>query len=122
MFDLASHTLDILHFLIGPIQEANGFASNQGKDSIFYIWRRPRHITLTTVEGKEQWSFERPLHVHQPLVDTIVEELTGSSVSCPSTGDSGTRTNWVMDRIAGKCCYNTSYGIPAIQKERRALC
>lgn len=28
-FDVASHTLDILDFLLGPIEEAKGFASNQ---------------------------------------------------------------------------------------------
>ncbi|WP_316247546.1 Gfo/Idh/MocA family oxidoreductase [Rossellomorea aquimaris] len=28
-FDLASHTLDILDFLLGPIQGAKGFSSNQ---------------------------------------------------------------------------------------------
>lgn len=28
-FDLASHTLDVLDFLLGPIAEAKGFASNQ---------------------------------------------------------------------------------------------
>ena len=142
-FDLASHTLDILDFLLGPIQEAQGYASNQGgyyeaedivtgtyqlesgvqgvgtwcftafeevdvneivgsKGKIRFSTFGDAPVTLTTVEGKEQWSFERPLHVHQPLVESIVEELTGNSVSCPSTGDSGARTNWVMDRVAGK--------------------
>jgi predicted dehydrogenase len=28
-FDLASHTLDLLNFLLGPIKEVHGFASNQ---------------------------------------------------------------------------------------------
>ncbi|MCR8849887.1 Gfo/Idh/MocA family oxidoreductase [Rossellomorea sp. SC111] len=142
-FDLASHTLDILDFLLGPIQEAQGYASNQGgyyeaedivtgtyqfesgiqgvgtwcftafeemdvneivgsKGKIRFSTFGDDPVTLTTVEGKEQWSFKRPLHVHQPLVESIVEELTGSSVSCPSTGDSGARTNWVMDWVAGK--------------------
>lgn len=30
-FDLASHTLDLLDFLVGPIQEVSGHASNQSK-------------------------------------------------------------------------------------------
>lgn len=142
-FDLASHTLDILDFLLGPIQEAKGFSSNQAgyyraedivtgtyqfesgvqgvgtwcftafenvdkneivgsKGKISFSTFGDDPVTLTTVEGKEQWSFERPLHVHQPLVETIVKELTGSGVSCTSTGDSGARTNWVMDKIVGK--------------------
>ncbi|PFA68062.1 oxidoreductase [Bacillus sp. AFS015802] len=142
-FDLASHTLDILDFLLGPIQEAKGFASNQGgyyqaedivtgtyqfssgvqgtgkwcftafedvdmneivgsKGKITFSTFGDDPVTLTTNEGIEQWSFERPLHVHQPLVETIVKELTEGGVRCPSTGDSGSRTNWVMDAIVGK--------------------
>jgi len=39
-----------------------------------------------------------PPHVHQPLIQTIVDELNGTG-TCPSTGESGARTAWVMDRI-----------------------
>jgi len=38
-----------------------------------------------------------PPHVHQPLIQTIVDELAGRG-RCPSTGDSGARTSWVLDR------------------------
>ncbi len=38
-----------------------------------------------------------PPHVHQPLIQTIVDELRGHGV-CPSTGESGARTSWVLDR------------------------
>jgi hypothetical protein len=39
-----------------------------------------------------------PPHVHQPLIQTIVNELNGGE-PCPSTGDSAVRTAWVMDEI-----------------------
>ncbi len=139
-FDLASHTLDLLDFLLGPIKEVQGFASNQagyyraedivtgtyrfesgihgvgnwcfsafedvdvneivgskGKISFSTFGNEP--IVLTTASGTEQWSFEAPQHVHQPLVETIVTDLTGDSGQCPSTGETGARTNWVMDKI-----------------------
>ncbi|MBH9968037.1 Gfo/Idh/MocA family protein [[Bacillus] enclensis] len=142
-FDLASHTLDILDFLLGPIQEAKGFSSNQagyyeaedivtgtyqfasgvhgigkwcftafenvdmneivgseGKISFSTFGDDP--VVLTTSEGQQHWSFERPEHVHQPLVTTIVKELTDGGHWCPSTGESGARTNRVMDEIVGK--------------------
>jgi len=39
-----------------------------------------------------------PPHVHQPMIQSIVDELNGVG-HCPSTGDSGARTAWVMDQI-----------------------
>jgi len=39
-----------------------------------------------------------PVHIQQPLIQTIVEELTGTG-SCPSTGARASRTTWVMDRF-----------------------
>lgn len=136
-YDLASHTLDLLDFLLGPIKNVNGFASNQAgyyraedivtgtymfesgihgtgtwcfsafenvdvneiigsKGKITFSTFGSEPIVLTTAEGVEQWSFEPLQHVHQPLVETIVEELTGDGGKCPSTGESGARTNWVM--------------------------
>ena len=37
-----------------------------------------------------------PPHVHQPLIQTIVDELHGRG-TCPSTGESAARTSWVLD-------------------------
>jgi hypothetical protein len=39
-----------------------------------------------------------PDHVHQPLIQTIVDELNGSG-KCPSTGESAARTAHVMEAI-----------------------
>jgi len=45
--------------------------------------------------------FLNPPHVHQPLVQTIVDELLGRG-RCESTGRSGARASWVMDQcLAG---------------------
>jgi hypothetical protein len=42
-----------------------------------------------------------PPHVHQPLIQTIVDELNGNG-TCPSTGESAARTSWLMDQcVAG---------------------
>ncbi|GAB3063698.1 Gfo/Idh/MocA family protein [Virgibacillus ainsalahensis] len=140
LFDMGSHTLDILDFLLGPIKELKGFTSNQAgnyptEDIVTgtYLFESGVHgvgnwcfsayddleineivgskgkitfstlgndpVILTTPEGKNEWSFEAPKHVHQPLVETVVAELTGNSVQCPSTGISGARTNWTMDEF-----------------------
>ena len=42
-------------------------------------------------------SIRNPPHVHQPLIQTIVNELLGRG-RCESTGESGARTSWVMER------------------------
>lgn len=139
-FDLASHTLDMLDYLLGPVKEVQGFASNQGgyyhaEDIVTgtYLFQSGVHgvgnwcftafenvdlneivgtkgkisfstfgndpVSLTTANGTEQWSFEPPKHVHQPLVETIVSELTGNGGECTSTGITGARTNWVMGEM-----------------------
>lgn len=139
-FDLASHTLDILDYLIGPIKSVKGFASNQAgfytaEDIVTatYLFESGVHgtgnwcfsafekadtneiigskgkitfstfehdpVILTTSNGTEKWSFDPIQHVHQPLVETIVGELTGKAIECPSTSVSATKTNWVMDEM-----------------------
>jgi hypothetical protein len=35
--------------------------------------------------------------VHQPLIQTIVDELRGKG-KCESTGETGARSSWVTDR------------------------
>ena len=42
-----------------------------------------------------------PPHVHQPLIQTFVDELNGVG-ACPSTGESAARTTRVIDRILGE--------------------
>ena len=42
-----------------------------------------------------------PTHVHQPLIQTIVDELRGRG-RCESTGESGARTTWVMEKCLGE--------------------
>jgi len=48
-----------------------------------------------------------PPHVHQPLIQTIVDELGGRG-RCESTGVSGARATWVMDRCLER--YRTVHG------------
>ena len=42
-----------------------------------------------------------PPHVHQPLIQTIVDELRGNG-TCPSSGESAARTSWVLDRCVAR--------------------
>jgi predicted dehydrogenase len=54
---------------------------------------------------EERGVFRNPPHVHQPLIQTIVDELHGRG-ACPSTGESAARTSWVLDE-----CVRDFYGV-----------
>jgi predicted dehydrogenase len=57
-----------------------------------------RPVTLTTRAGAQEFAYGYPPHVQQPLIQTVVDALNGSG-SCPSTGESGARSSWVMDQL-----------------------
>ncbi|MBT2654666.1 Gfo/Idh/MocA family oxidoreductase [Bacillus sp. ISL-18] len=70
-FDLASHTLDLLDFLLGPIKEAQGFSSNQAG-----YYRAEDIVTGTYrfesgVHGVGNWCFSA-------FEDVDVNEIVGS--------------------------------------------
>jgi predicted dehydrogenase len=56
-------------------------------------------IRLENAAGVREFHLENPLHIQQPLIETIVAELTGHPGSCPDVTESGVRTSWVMDQV-----------------------
>ena len=55
-------------------------------------------IRLTEVHGDSLIDAPYPRSVQQPLIQTVVDELTGRGV-CPSTGESAARTARVIDTL-----------------------
>jgi predicted dehydrogenase len=143
--DLASHGIDLLDFMLGPIRAASGYAVNTGgaykaedvtaacfefqsgpvgtgiwnfnanrsEDGLVFTGsdgelRAPVFTDGDVVlrrNGKEDvFAFRNPPHVHQPLVQTVVDELLSRGL-CESRGESGARASWVMDR-----CLTSYYG------------
>jgi len=49
--------------------------------------------------SKQNFTFDMPEHIQQPLIQDMVDELNGKNVKCASTGVSGARTNWAMAQI-----------------------
>ena len=137
--DLASHTLDLLDYVLGPITEADGGAANQGgfyaaedivtaslafasqargtglwcftadhdEDVVEIIGSTgrvafstfdERPVLLTRGGDAEEFVIPHPPHVQQPLIQSIVDQLRGEG-RCVSTGESGARTNRVMDAL-----------------------
>jgi predicted dehydrogenase len=141
-YDLASHQLDLLDFLFGPIGKAAGFHANQSKSyqaedivtgsfsfengimgsgswcfstgkacekettvisgskgKIEFGTFANTNVWLDSeIQGKKVFEFTMPEHIQQPFIQLIVNDLTGKG-SCPSTGISAARTNFVIDKI-----------------------
>jgi predicted dehydrogenase len=68
------------------------------KGKIAYSTFDAQPVTLTTASGSEEFAFEDPPHIQQPLIQTVIDALNGVGM-CPSTGESAARTTWVMDQI-----------------------
>jgi predicted dehydrogenase len=54
-------------------------------------------VQLHTSGESESFSIVNPKAIQQPLIQTIVNQLEGRG-RCPSIGETGARTNWVMDQ------------------------
>jgi predicted dehydrogenase len=137
--DLASHMLDFLDYLLGPIRSVEGHASHQAQlypaedivtgtfvfesgvhgvgtwcftafdrcdrteivgteGKIVYSTFDAQPLSVTTPSGSMDYLLDYPPHIQQPLIQTVVDELNGMG-RCPSTGESATRTSWVMDQM-----------------------
>ncbi len=69
---------------------------SEGKISFASFAEAP--VVLTTANGVTEFQIDHPAHVQQPLIQSVVDELTGQG-QCPSTGQSAARTSWVMDQM-----------------------
>ena len=71
------------------------FTGSQGE--IATAVRADEDVIVTRGGQPNLYRFRNPPHVHQPLIQTIVDELRGQG-TCESTGESGARSAWVTDR------------------------
>jgi 1,5-anhydro-D-fructose reductase (1,5-anhydro-D-mannitol-forming) len=70
------------------------------KGQLAFSTSKPSPVRLVRDGEQREIPIDDPPHVHQPLVQTIVDELNGRGRS-RSTGESGARTAWVMDQLLG---------------------
>lgn len=55
-------------------------------------------VTWITPSGTQFFDFEKPKHIQQALIESIVGELRGEG-RCPSTGESALRTTAVVEKV-----------------------
>lgn len=137
--DLGSHTLDLLDFLLGPVKDADGHASNLGSPyapedtvsgryqfesgvhgtgiwcfnaysnedvteivgslgSITFSTFSEQPVILRTETGEQPVFISHPVHIQQPLIQSITDELLGRGTAL-STGLTAIRTSRVMDEL-----------------------
>lgn len=159
-FEAVGHTLDILDFIVGPVESVRAFAANQAgayppedvvaaafryasgaqgsgawcfsadcddegneivgtKGRITFATfpplsppagRPPVPIRLVRGDAVETFAVADPPYVHQPLVQTIVDEMNGQG-RCPSTPESALRTARVIDTCLAE--FNARRSAPA---------
>jgi predicted dehydrogenase len=83
------------------------FGAHRREDRVEIVGEHGRLVFATFGDGPirieigdfvEDLRIAHPEHIQQPLIETIVAELTGKG-SCPSTARTGARTSWVMDQV-----------------------
>lgn len=55
-------------------------------------------VAWITSSGIQFFDFEKPEHIQQALIETIVQEIRGEGY-CPSTGESALRTTAIIEKI-----------------------
>jgi predicted dehydrogenase len=68
------------------------------RGTIRFSITRPVPIRVTRNGKSEEIPIDDPPHVHQPMIQSIVDELNGEG-RCPSTGDTALRTARILDAI-----------------------
>jgi 1,5-anhydro-D-fructose reductase (1,5-anhydro-D-mannitol-forming) len=57
-----------------------------------------RDVSVRTAASTRTIHAPNPPHVHQPLVQSIVDELRGAG-QCPSTGSTAARASWALEKV-----------------------
>jgi len=83
-------------FVAGEHQDKIEIIGSLGRMTLSCFGNDP--VVVETKDGKKEFLFKSPDHVHQPLIQSIVDELNGKGV-CPSTLETALNTARVCDLI-----------------------
>jgi predicted dehydrogenase len=84
------------NFAAYDLEDTISIAGTLGKITLSVFGNEP--VTLATAAGVETFDRPNPPHIQQPLIQSMVDELSGRGTS-PSTGESAARTTRVMDQV-----------------------
>ncbi|MGP1666326.1 MAG: Gfo/Idh/MocA family protein [Rhodanobacter sp.] len=83
---------DSLHY-----QDRTEVIGDAGRISFAIFGEGP--IRVENAAGVREWQVPNPVHIQQPLIETMVAELCGRAGACPATAPSSARTTWVIDQV-----------------------
>jgi 1,5-anhydro-D-fructose reductase (1,5-anhydro-D-mannitol-forming) len=98
-FASGAHGTATWNFAADAELEINEIAGSEGR--LQFSTYTPSPIRLLRGADAEDFPITDPPHVHQPLIQSIVDEMNGRG-HCPSTGESAARTARVMDAIVAE--------------------
>jgi predicted dehydrogenase len=87
------------NFMSSPQNEIDSLLITGTKGQINASTFGNKTIEIRTGNSIDKIHFEPPQHIQQPLVQTIIEELTTGIKCCPSTGTTASATNLLMDEV-----------------------
>jgi predicted dehydrogenase len=96
VFESGVHGTGVWCFDAYADEDVTEIVGTKGKLSFSSFGEEP--VLLSTADGDTEFAIRHPLHIQQPLIQSIVDELNGIG-HCPSTGVSAARTSWVMDQM-----------------------
>ena len=99
LFDSGVHGTGIWSFNASENRDEIEIIGSKGK--IVYSTFMNNPIMLYQDGNKDEFNIPHPKHIQQYLIETIVNELLGKG-KCPSTGETATKTAWVMDKLLGR--------------------
>ena len=95
-FESGVHGMGMWNFSAYDDLDENKIIGDKGEIMFSTFGDSP--IVLTTKDREESHPIQNPIHIQLPLIQTIVNQLRGEGF-CPSSGENGVRTAWVMDEL-----------------------
>ena len=97
LFENGMHGTGMWNFASYDRYDNVEIVGNEGKIS-FATFGDTDILIHKSAEVVQKVSINNPVHIEQPLITSVVQELLGDG-QCPSTGATAARTNWVMDQV-----------------------
>ncbi|MFC1650265.1 Gfo/Idh/MocA family protein [Candidatus Latescibacterota bacterium] len=99
VFESGIHAAGVWNFCAYKDLDRTEIIGSDGKITFSTFGNDP--ILLEDQNGINEFKIDNPLHIQQPLIQSIVDDLHGTG-TCPSTGRTAAKTNWALSAISSQ--------------------